>query len=391
MFTILKGGQVLDPVNLGGKDLLIASGRIANIAEGISPFPDYGPVEVIDVTGNYVVPGFIDQHVHLIGGGGEGGFATRTPEVVLSQVTSAGITTVVGCLGTDGTTRHMTSLLAKARGLENEGISVYIYTGAYEVPTCTITENVRNDLIIIDKVIGCGEVAIADHRSAQPTKEDIKKLVAECRVGGLLSGKAGVLHLHIGDSKEGLGLLFEILEETSIPITQFTPTHINRNHSLLEQGIKFAKMGGMIDLTTGSNPRAGARRSIKPTQAIQHCLEQGVSMNQITMSSDGNGSLPVFDEHGQTIGLGVAELKSLYAEFKDLVKEGTEITESLKVVTQNPARSLKLYPQKGTLRVGSDADILVLDKDLNIVHVFARGQCMVRDGQVVIKGTFERD
>lgn len=389
MFKLLKGGKVFTPDDLGTKDILIAGEKIAHIGERITPVPEYGPVEIMNVSGYYIVPGFIDQHVHLIGGGGEGGYATRTPEVRLSQLTAAGITTVVGCLGTDGTTRHLTSLLAKARGLESEGISTYIYTGAYEVPTCTLTKNVRDDLIIIDKVIGCGEVAISDHRSAQPSKEEIRKLVAESRVGGLLSGKAGVLHLHVGDAKEGLGVIFEILQETDIPVTQFTPTHLNRNAALFADGIRFAQKGGMMDLTTGVNPRAKPGKSIKPSMAIREALAQGVSLAQITMSSDGNGSMPIFNEQGEMSGLAVADPRSLYAEFRDLVREGLPLAESLMVITKNPARSLKLYPRKGTLQAWSDADLLVLDQDLNIVHVFAKGRCMVRDGQISVRGTFE--
>jgi len=389
LFKILKGGRVFTPEDVGKKDVLIAGTKIANIAENISPALDYGSVEVIDVKSRYIVPGFIDQHVHLIGGGGEAGYASRTPEVVLSHVVRAGITTVVGCLGTDGTTRHMSSLLAKARGLGVEGISTYIYTGSYEVPTRTITGNVRDDIILIDKVVGC-KVAISDHRSAQPSKEDIAKLAAEARVGGILSGKAGVLHLHVGDGQQRLGTLLKIVEETEIPITQFTPTHINRNESLLEDGIKFAKMGGIIDITSGVSPKTGVRKSVKPSRAVKYCLENGVKIESITMSSDGNGSMPLFGEEGQVIGLLVSGLDTLYGEFKDLIKvENIPIHDALKVVTQNQAKSLKIYPRKGCLKIGSDADIVVLDNDLNVEHVFAKGKHMVKDGTPIVKGTFE--
>jgi len=389
LFKILKGGRVFTPEDVGKKDVLIAGTKIANIAENISPALDYGSVEVIDVKSRYIVPGFIDQHVHLIGGGGEAGYASRTPEVVLSHVVRAGITTVVGCLGTDGTTRHMSSLLAKARGLGVEGISTYIYTGSYEVPTRTITGNVRDDIILIDKVVGC-KVAISDHGSAQPSKEDIAKLAAEARVGGILSGKAGVLHLHVGDGQQRLGTLLKIVEETEIPITQFTPTHINRNESLLEDGIKFAKMGGIIDITSGVSPKTGVRKSVKPSRAVKYCLENGVKIESITMSSDGNGSMPLFGEEGQVIGLLVSGLDTLYGEFKDLIKvENIPIHDALKVVTQNQAKSLKIYPRKGCLKIGSDADIVVLDNDLNVEHVFAKGKHMVKDGTPIVKGTFE--
>jgi beta-aspartyl-dipeptidase (metallo-type) len=393
MIKILKGGRVFAPDDMGEKDLLIARDFIANIDENIVQASSYGETEVIDVKNKYVVPGFIDIHVHLIGGGGEAGFASRTPEVVLSRITQGGTTTTVGCLGTDGTTRHMSSLLAKARGLEAEGISSYIYTGAYEVPTPTITGSVRNDIILIDKVIGVGEIAISDHRSAQPGKEEIKKLAAEARVGGMLSGKAGVLMLHIGDGQRKLGMIFEILEETEIPITQFKPTHINRNPYLLEDGIKFAKMGGVIDMTSGIGPisDAAAGNSGKASRAIKYCLGKGVPIDNITMSSDGNGSMPRFDDKGNILGLQVARLDSLYQEFKALVKdEGIKLPDALKVITQNPAKSLKLYPKKGALQIGSDADIVVMDKDLNIEYVFAKGKCMVKEGKVIVRGTFEQ-
>lgn len=389
MFKILKGGWLFTPDEAGKKDLVIAGCAISNIGDNIRPVEDYGEVEVIDVSGKYVVPGFIDQHVHLIGGGGETGYASRTPEVMLSDVIRSGITTVVGCLGTDGTTRHAESLLAKARGLEIEGISTYIYIGSYQVPPKTITGSVRDDIILIDKVIGCGEIAISDHRSAQPTKEDIAKLAAEARVGGILSGKAGVLHLHVGDGPGKLGMLFEIVDETEIPISQFTPTHVNRNPYLLEDAIAFAKRGGMIDITSGVSPASGAAASIEPYKAVLRCLESGVPIDRITMSSDGNGSMPIFDEKGQVQGLLVATLTSLYDQFRALAASGPALQDVLKVFTLNPARSLKLYPQKGAIQIGSDADILVMDEDFNIEYLFAKGRCVIRQGELVAKGTFE--
>ena len=386
MFTILKNGHICAPQELGVGDVLLADRSVAHLADRIDPAPAYGATEVYDVTGCFVVPGFIDQHVHLIGGGGEGGFATRTPEVMLSDLTTAGITTVVGTLGTDSVGRQMESLLAKARGLEEEGISSWIYSGAYATPSPTITGSLRSDLVLIDKVVG-GKVAMSDHRSAQPSKDELARLAAEARVGGMLAGKAGVLHIHTGDGKRRLDWLFEIVAETELPITQFTPTHLNRTGELLLEGIRFAKAGGMLDITTSISAAASSRP--QPAEAVRTCLEAGTPLDRITLSSDGNGSMPAFNRKGELTGLVAASPRSLYEALCEIVRTGVlPLPDALRLVTTNPAASLKL-PRKGRIVPGGDADIVVLDADLTIRHVFAKGRCLVKDGQAVVRGTFE--
>jgi beta-aspartyl-dipeptidase (metallo-type) len=62
---------------------------------------------------------------------------------------------------------------------------------------------------------------------------------------------------------------------------------------------------------------------------------------------------------------------------------------ALQVVTSNPARILKLRG-KGRLAVGADADLTLLDpKALDIRGVIAKGRWMMRDGELLVKGTFE--
>lgn len=388
MFTLLKNGHVYAPQNLGIMDVLIANDKIVMLGKNLNAASFGDNVRVYDLSGMKVVPGFIDQHVHIIGGGGEGGFATRTPEVMLTDLTTAGITTVVGVLGTDDITRHMESLLAKARGLEQEGLSAWIYSGSYPIPTPTLTGSIRRDMIVIDKVIGTGEIAMSDHRSSCPTKQQFAELAAEARVGGILSGKAGVLHIHVGPGSKRLQWLFELLEETDIPITQFTPTHINRTRELLGEGMKFAKMGGMIDITTSSQKIAPKR--IQPPEAIKLCLENQVPLDRITFSSDGNGSMPEFDENNKYCGLIAASPSSTYKALRTIVQQNTlPLEDVLRFVTINPAQSLKLSG-KGQLADGFDADIVVLDESLEIQHVFAKGVCMIQDGAAIVKGTFEK-
>lgn len=391
MITIIKNGEVYSPEYIGRMDLIIAGGKIEAISENVLIPEKFAQIKIIDAEGKLVFPGFIDSHVHILGGGGEGGFKTRTPEIQLSEIVAGGVTTVVGCLGTDGVCRDVRSLHAKAKGLEEEGISTYIYSGSYEIPVNTITGTCRSDIMLIDKVIGIGEIAISDHRSSQPTFEEFVKIVAEARVGGILSGKAGIVNVHLGDGNRRLEYLVWMLNETEIPISQVIPTHVNRSISVFNAGIEFAKLGGIIDMTTSSDPEHLEVDEVKASTGLKMALEQGIPIEQIQFTSDGQGSMPIFNEKREFIGLGVGSTKSLFKEVRDAVlKDGVDLADALKVITSNVARNLKLN-NKGLLKQGRDADIVIVNKDdLNIEYVFASGVEMVSNGQVLVKGTFEK-
>lgn len=395
MISIIKGIKVYAPQYAGVKDVLLIGDKIGAIEDEINI--DMGAaveVTVIDGSGQLLVPGFIDSHVHILGGGGEGSFKTRTPEIMLTDITKGGVTTVVGCLGTDGVSRGMVSLLAKARGLEEEGITTYIYSGSYHVPLVTITGEVMKDLMTIDKVIGVGEIALSDHRSSQPSMEEFTRLAADTRVGGMLSGKAGILDIHMGDGRRMLEMLFRITSETEIPLSQFLPTHVNRNPYLFEEGIKYAKAGGFIDFTTSSDPVywEGPDSEIKTSKALKQCLEAGVPDDHITFSSDGQGSLPIFNDKKEFVGLGVGKVTSLFKEVQDAVLEdGVPLETALKTVTSNPASLLKLKG-KGKVAVGYDADLCLLDENkLEINTVIAKGKMMIMDKEIQVFGTFEKN
>ena len=272
-FTLLQGAHLYAPEDRGICDVLVANGKIIAVASNI-PSDIVPDCTVVDLSGQILCPGFIDQHVHLIGGGGEAGPTTRTPEVALSRLTEAGVTSVVGLLGTDSISRHPESLLAKTRALNEEGISAWMLTGAYHVPSRTITGSVEKDVAIIDRVIGV-KCAISDHRSAAPDVYHLANMAAESRVGGLLGGKPGVTVFHMGDSKKALQPIYDLLENCDVPISKLLPTHVNRNVPLFEQALEFARKGGTIDITsTGTHYETLQRRQTHrgvDTLAINHC------------------------------------------------------------------------------------------------------------------------
>lgn len=387
---LIKNAHLFGPEDMGIKDVLCGGGKILKIAASL---PEAYGAEVLDASERFMMPGLIDAHVHILGGGGEGGYRTRTPEIMLSEIVCGGVTTVVGCLGTDGTTRTMSNLIAKARGLEEEGITTYIYTGSYQVPVRTLTGCPADDLILIDKVVGTGEIAISDHRSSQPTYEEFARIVADTRVGGILSGKAGIVNIHMGDGRERLDYLRRLLRESQIPASNMLPTHINRNRSLMNDGIEYAgRLGGYIDLTTSSDPGFLDPEEVKASAGLKMALDAGVDAGHITFSSDGQGSLPVFDEKGNFKHLGVGKVSSLYREMKDAVlKDGVRLEDALKAVTSNPAFLLKLQ-NKGKIAENADADLVLSDSDtLEIVTVIAKGEIVVSGGKVLKRGTFEHE
>ena len=384
---LIRQIEVYAPDYLGKLDVLLAGNKIIALEENITGGYSELEVEEISGEGKLLTPGFIDCHFHILGGGGEGGFQNRTPEVTLSQLTSAGVTTVVGCLGTDGEGRDMTALISKAKGLEAEGITTFVYEGSYRLPVKTVTDSIIKDFLTIDKIIGIGEIAVSDHRSSQPTFEEFARATADARVGGMLSGKAGIVNVHLGGGTRKLELLKKVVEETEIPISQFLPTHANRTQELLDACIEFAKNGGTIDFTASEDPDFWEKTDgeVRFSKALKQLLDAGVALDNFTMASDGQGSLPYFDENNHFIGMGVGSAKSLLVGIKEAVqKENIPLEIALRAITTNPARILKLEG-KGQIQVGNDADLCILDKEtLTIDSVIAKGQIMVKEQEVKV-------
>ena len=299
---------------------------------------------------------------------------------MLSQCIKAGVTTVLGLLGTDGVTRSVENLVSKTKALNEEGITAYCLTGSYGYPTCTLTGDVKKDVAFIQEIIGV-KVAISDHRSSHMTKEELTRLVSDIRVASLISGKPGLVVFHLGRGKSELSIVNEILDETDLPIKHFRPTHVQK---IQQEAIAFAKRGGFIDFTTG-------RDTSRTATYIVEALDAGVPPNLITISTDSNGSQPIWDENNELIGLAAASMGTMQKLIRALVfEQEIPIANAIEFATRNVARALGLEGRKGSLAPGYDADILLLDQHLNIDTVFARGQLMMQGGELKVKGTFEQ-
>jgi beta-aspartyl-dipeptidase (metallo-type) len=372
MLTLFKNAETYTPLYIGKKDILAGGKSILAVADYIEP-PVGVEVNIVECTGLSLVPGLIDSHVHVTGGGGEGGPASRMPELEISMMVDGGVTTVIGCLGTDGITRTVDSVLMKVKSIRAKGMSAWLYTGAYQVPPPTVTGDIARDIALIDEIIGVGEVAISDHRSSVPTIAELTKLVAHARVAGMIGGKAGIVNMHMGDARDPFKPLHDIVANSEMSYRQFIPTHCNRNDYIFEDAKEYGKKG-YVDITTSSYPYY-MDEEIKPSKALKQLLESGVPIKHITFTSDACGSLPGFDpETGKLIKIEMGLPDSILREIKEAVTEdGIPLEIALQVATSNPADILKLTG-KGHIEEGFDADILILDADFKIVHLMANGK-----------------
>ncbi len=347
---LIKNAHVYAPNDLGVQDVLISDSKIEKIDQNI----DFD-CEIIDGKGCILTSGFIDRHVHITGGGGEAGFVSRARPIEASEILNNGITTVVGLLGTDGYTRSIKELFAKAKELSGKGVHTYILTGSYALNHNTLTDSIENDLVFIDSILGV-KLALSDHRSSHVTKDELVRLASKIRTTSMIAGKKANLTLHMGDANDGMKMIFEILDEYDIPISEFQPTHVTRNPHLFNDAKRLAEMGGTIDLTCTGNG-----------ETIEY-INQISSKDKITISSDAQGSWSTYNEDGSIDKIGITPISNLKNEFLHL-KEEWGYEKALPYFTSHVADVLG-FTSKGKIEVGYDCDI-VLWKDDQIKKVIS--------------------
>ena len=359
MLTLIENGEVFAPESLGRTSVLLVDGKIGKVGEVDRRAIDALGLEhqVIDATGCVVAPGLIDPHEHLLGGSGEDGLSQQTPMIFLSEIVSAGITTVVGVLGVDTTMKTMAGLLARVKALKEEGLAAYMWTGGYNVPPTTVMQSIREDMLFIDECIGAGEVAIADHRGLCPQPPELAKLVLDTHVGGMLSGKAGITHFHVGEDPQRLRRLRDLIEgDFAVEACWLYPTHVARSTELMDEAIELTRLGCFIDIDVLEEDLA---------RWVRHYLDSGADGGQLTISSDAGSGSP----------------RLLYEQLCEcVVQHRIPLEQMLRFATENTSRVLEL-DRKGRIETGKDGDLLIMERGtLDIVHVLANGKFMVRDG-----------
>jgi beta-aspartyl-dipeptidase (metallo-type) len=378
MAFLFKHATVYAPEHLGVKDILVVGEQVVAVDDTLTV--SLPRLETVEARGLLLTPGLIDHHIHATGGGGEGGPASRVPELMLSELVSCGTTSLVGVLGTDSVTRSVHALLAKVRALTQEGVSAWMYTSNYALPPTLLTGSIRSDLFCVPEVLGV-KIAMGDHRGSYPTMDEFMRIISDVRVGGMIAGKIGVLHVHLGNLPQAFEM-FDDAMARGIPIKHLRPTHCGRAKDIFESALTFTRKGGILDITSGGSSFA------TPAKAVRIALNEGINPGSIVMSTDGHGSIPRFDDKGNMVGLRTGAVDANLREFRSLLDLGLAPEQALPFITSNPAKALELAG-KGFVKARGCADLCLFAADFTLRHVMAKGRFLMRDGAIVVKGTFE--
>lgn len=386
-WTLIRGGRIFDPEDRGIADILVLEDRITAVGAGLPPPTGIGEGGVWDAAGRIILPGLIDGHIHVMGASGLGGPATRTTDLQIERITTAGVTTVVSPLGADSLSRTIPALLARAAALDAEGITAYCYTGGWKAPVPTLTGDPQADVTFVDRIVGI-KVSIAEAMAPALSPDDLCRLAHAAYTGGRLAGKRAVLHAHIGDQSEGLVPLQEAQRRTGIPADRLVATHVNRNPHLWRQALDYARGGGSIDLTAMQRPETGHPDALPAAKAIREALAAGVPAERITLSSDSGAAYPRLAAGGRAVGQYMAGPECLLQTMRDLAGDGLTWGQAAAFAGRHVADLLGLG-RKGRIARGCDADLILLTGAGAVERVYARGQVVVADGRPVVRGPFD--
>lgn len=385
--TLLGGGTALLESGWSRADVWLTPGGVAGIGAPSSDpgLPDaLGEVQRIDASGLRIIPGLIDGHLHLLGGGGGGGYETRIPELPADAALEAGITSCVAMPGVDNVTRSLEALLATARGFTRRGVRALAMTGGFMWPPRTLTGSVRDDLSLIPDLVGV-KIALGEHLATAPDARELARVLRELGWVSKMSASACLLHVHLGVSPDPGRALVEALDEAGSDPAGVVVTHANYAASALDAAIELGRAGCWIDVNPLLHPGRVAA-SIAPADAIRTLREAGVPAERLTMSTDGNASVPRILPDG-TLERFSHQLGLLPAA-REVARQGVlDEASALALITRNPADALR-RPELGRIEAGAASDLVLIDEDWRIDTVISSGVVRVRDGVAVSPSPF---
>ncbi len=398
MRTVIRNGRIVTAVDDYNADLLIEDGTIAMIAKSIDVDAD----KVIDAKGRLVIPGGIDPHTHmqLPFGGTEasddfetgtvaaayGGTTTIIDFAVQSKGMSLQEAVDVWHAKADGKTAidygfHLicTDLpdlrLAEMKSLIDQGVSSFklfmAYPGVFLVDDGTIYKamqtagehgglicmHAENGVVIdviVKQALAKGHTAPKYHALTRPTKAEAEGVHRAIALADMAKAPVYIVHLSCSDS------LDEVTRARDMGIPAYAetcPQYLFLDYSVYEkpgfEGAKWVMTPPIREQWNQEKLWRGLKFNDLQVVSTDHCpfcMKEQKELGKDDFSKIPNG------------GPGVEHRMSLV--YNGGVAEGRiDVNRFVEITSTAQAKIFGLFPRKGTIAVGSDADIVIFDPD----------------------------
>jgi dihydroorotase len=384
MNIIIKNGHVIDPGNKLDErlDVLVADGKIAKLGKPAS-IPVNG-TQVIDASGKLVVPGLIDMHVHLR----EPGFEYKETIATGTAAAKAGGFTSVCCMPN-------TNPVNDSRTVTEFILSQAKDASARVFPIAAITKSSKGEeLTEMAELHAAGCFAVSDdgkpvmsaaimRRAMEYSKIFDLLLISHCEDSSL--SDKGVMNEGVVSTELGLRGIPRSAEEVmtgrDILLAELTGCRLHIAHVSTAGSIRLirdAKSRGVkvtaetcphyFSLTEEAVRSYNTMAKMNPplrTADDVAALKKGLKDGTIDVIATDHAPHALDEKSGEFdyAPFGIVGLETALGLTLKLVDEGVlSLSEAVRKLTHNPASVLRL--QKGTLAAGSDADITIIDPNL---------------------------
>ncbi len=371
---ILSGGTIIDgDFKKRRCDIEIENGKIINIGENLSGS------EKLDLTGKYILPGFIDTHIH-----GAYGARISDDNPAMENITRFEATQGVTAIAITTASSEFENLLsqidiaveaskknagAKIAGIHAEGPFLSKkYKGAMNADNILAPDMEKFDIMLersggllkimtvaperegaedfIKYAVSKGIAVTMGHTDA--TYDEAEKAVdaGASRSTHTFNAMRGLHHREPGV----LGVALTNDNVTCEMICDFV--HL---HPAIVKMIYKAKGADRIDIISDSGHAAGMNVTEFMVDGLMRYVKDGV-----VRLADG------------TIA---GSAKTVLDGVKNLISLGVPLEDISKMASYNPAKSLKIEKETGSIEIGKKADIVVLDENYDVDYTFVDGKC----------------
>lgn len=375
--TYIVNGQVYLDRGFRDATVCMEAGKLHILGAGCFT----GDGEVFDAAGFKIVPGFIDTHTHGAVGVDVNGATAEDLEKISCFMASKGTTSWQCSILTD--TREQTEWcieqFRRHEAMEHSGaelVGIHLegpflakeYKGA--MPEHLLKQN-DIELVRHYQQLAGGKI---NYITISPELDGVQEMIPTLKDLGIVVGIG-----HSGATYD------QAMAAMNLGVT--VGTHVGNAMRLFHQH-EPAIFGAVMESDVYCETICDGRH-LAPGTVRMYCkckgLDRIVAITDSIMAAglpDGSYHLGVNDvvvkdgdaklasdgtRAGSTLTLDVA-LKNMLRWLP------CSLEEILPVFTENPAREMGLWNRKGSIAEGKDADLVLLDEENNVVHVFARGK-----------------